>query len=81
MICCISLYFQKHYIQRYFLILDIVLSKVFALDFWAKDGEIFLDIHFFSVPLSTFNTKIGNTVRCLFLVIFNIETNTATGKN
>lgn len=63
-----------------FFVLDIVTSEVFALDFWAKDESIFLDIAFSSIPLPVFSTRIGNIIKSVFGLFFNVQINTAISK-
>lgn len=64
----------------YILILEICAIKFLALKFRAKDGEVYMDIHFQNLPLPRFYTKLGNCIKTLFQLMYNFETDTANGK-
>lgn len=67
-----SLFRIKFYeITRIFL--GIISSKAFALAFEEDDGRIFAKVYFNQLPLDRFTSKVGNTLKTLFAVVFDIR--------
>lgn len=54
-------------------LLGLISSKAFALAFEEDDGRIFAKVYFTQLPLDRFTSKVGNTLKTLFAVLFDIR--------
>ncbi|XP_074033441.1 E3 ubiquitin-protein ligase SHPRH isoform X2 [Leptinotarsa decemlineata] len=55
---------------------DLFTLKIFCFDFSVRDEKVYLSMYFKALPLPTFHSRIGNCIKTLFSLIYEIDTNT-----
>lgn len=57
----------------YVLFIGIISSKVFALLIDQEESRVFMKVYFNRLPLEKFTNKVGNTMKTLFALVFDMQ--------